>query len=46
MVYSESQTNQFRSFIVRANRYPSLQMGGASGCGLELKKIVLVEVRL
>lgn len=45
MVYPESQTAQFRNFLVRANRYPSLQVGGASGCGQQLgKKIVVVEV--
>ena len=41
--YTESQTKQFQSFLVRANRYPSLQLGGAGGCGPE-KKIVIVEV--
>lgn len=45
VVYPESQTSQFRSFLVRANRYPSLQVGGASGCGQQQeKKIVVVEV--
>ena len=45
MVYAESQTKQFHSFLVRANRYPSLQVGGVSGCGLQPdKKIVIVEV--
>ena len=43
VVYAESQTKQFRSFLLRANRYPSLLVGGASGCGLN-KKIVIVEV--
>lgn len=45
VVYPESQTAQFRNFLVRANRYPSLQVGGASGCGQQQeKKIVVVEV--
>ena len=50
VVYAESQTKQFRSFLLRANRYPSLLVGGASGCGLGAsgcglnKKIVIVEV--
>lgn len=45
VVYPESQTSQFRNFLVRANRYPCLQVGGASGCGQQQeKKIVVVEV--
>ncbi|CAI8034285.1 Cell cycle checkpoint protein RAD17 [Geodia barretti] len=44
VVYSESQTRLFHSFLVRANRYPTLQLGVAtSGCGPG-KKIVIVEV--
>jgi cell cycle checkpoint protein len=43
VVYSESQTRLFHSFLVRANRYPALQLGVAtSGCG-PVKKIVIVE---
>ena len=45
MMYPESQTRQFRSFLVRANRYPSLLVGGMGECGQSLeKKIVAVEV--
>ena len=45
--FPESQTKQFSNFLLRANRYPSLQVGVAGGwsqhCHQE-KKIVLVEV--
>lgn len=47
VLYPESQTKQFQNFITRANRYPSLVMGGASGGGASskgTKKVVLVEV--
>ena len=43
ILYPESQAKQFRHFLVRANRYPSLQMGGAGEEGRE-RKVVLVEV--
>ena len=43
VLYTESQAKQFRHFLVRANRYPSLQVGGAGEEGRE-KKVVLVEV--
>lgn len=39
----ESQTKQFQNFITRANRYPSLQLGGS---GKRERKVVVVEVRL
>lgn len=50
LLYTESQTKQFQDFLTRANRYPSLMVGGASvpGGGVSSnsrpKKIVLVEV--
>lgn len=47
ILYPESQTKQFQDFLTRANRYPSLMVGGASGGGVSnqrSKKIVLVEV--
>ena len=48
----ESQTKRFRNFIIRANRYPTLQFSGEGG-GVEggdtvsktgRDKVVLVEV--
>ena len=50
-LFPESQTKQFQDFLTRANRYPSLMMGGAyaSGGGVSnqrSRKIVLVEVIL
>ena len=49
VLYPESQTRQFQDFLTRANRYPSLVVGGVSGSGGGVsnrseKKIVLVEV--
>ena len=49
LLYTESQTKQFQDFLTRANRYPSLMVGGASVSGggvfnQRSKKIVLVEV--
>ena len=49
MLFPESQTKQFQDFLTRANRYPSLMVGGASTSGggvsnQRSKKIVLVEV--
>ena len=49
VLYPESQTKQFQDFLTRANRYPSLMVGGASASGggvsnQRSKKIVLVEV--
>ena len=49
VLYPESQTRQFQDFLTRANRYPSLVVGGVSGSGdggsnRRAKKIVLVEV--
>lgn len=41
--YPESQTKQFRHFLARANRYPSLQVGG-TGEEEKGRKVVLVEV--
>ena len=43
VLYPESQAKQFRHFLMRANRYPSLQMCGAGEEGRE-RKVVLVEV--
>ncbi len=47
VLYPESQWKQFQGFLVRANRYPGLQLVGvAGGRGSEVQKekIVLVEV--
>ena len=49
VLFPESQTKQFQDFLTRANRYPSLIVGGASTSGGGIanqrsKKIVLVEV--
>jgi len=41
--YPESQTKQFRHFLARANRYPSLQVG-RTGEEEKGRKVVLVEV--
>ena len=46
----ESQTRQFQNFLIRANRYPSLKLGGSErgggggGGGGRERKVVLVEV--
>lgn len=47
--FQESQTKLFKNFLIRANRYPSLQIGGVANhrrgaAGSGKKKIVLVEV--
>ena len=51
-LYQESQSKQFQNFLIRANRYPSLVLGGG-GAGTEgdgalnpmqKSKVVLVEV--
>ena len=51
VLFPESQTKQFQDFLTRANRYPSLMVGGASTSGggvsnQRSKKIVLVEVSI
>ena len=42
-LYPESQAKQFLTFLTRANRYPSLLMGGDT-TAQATRKIVLVEV--
>lgn len=49
VLYPESQWKQFQGFLVRANRYPGLQMVGGEGgqshnSEQRKKKVVLVEV--